>query len=170
MRPRSPRFFVSHDCLSGIALTWIGVLAWLAPAMLLSTVKADEPQPSEEVIAGRVVDASNQPIVGAKVQWMTDFFKDCIVTESDAEGQFQIRQAVPADGGKAAAREDLLWVVADGFNLKCVRPQRSDGRFLPSLVSLSAATTLQVQVFSPDGSPCANAIVEPYYFDIPNGV
>jgi hypothetical protein len=27
-----------------------------------------------------------------------------------------------------------------------------------------------VQVFSPDGSPCANAIVEPYYFDIPNGV
>ena len=147
----------------------IGFLC-LLEGTVLSQEQADTSTPQRYKITGQVTDEFEKPIRGAKASLQFDFNAESISAETDESGNFEIFYS-PKDDSKSSPSWDLyLWVHAEGYNLKCVRPQMESKEFLPCKVLLNKEDWIVVVVHDSKGKPCAEAIVEPVYFDVPNGV
>ncbi len=147
----------------------IGFFCWLEGAVYsLDQVDLATLQPFK--ITGQVTNEFEKPIPGAKASLQFAFKEKPISVVSDESGNFEILYPAKKDVNKLPFWELYLWVSAPGYNLKCVRPQMKSGQFLPCQVLLSKEEWIVVVVRDSNGKPCPDAIVEPFYFDVPNGV
>lgn len=147
----------------------IGFLCW-AEVTSLSQDQADPPKPIDFKITGQVTDELEKPIRGAKASLGFDFKEKSISVVTDEFGNFEIIYPAKIAGKAFPSRDLYLWVQASGYNLKCVRPQMESKQFLPCQVLLNEEDHIVLVVHDADGEPCPEAIVEPVYFDVPNGV
>jgi hypothetical protein len=147
----------------------IGFLC-LLEGTVLSQEQADTSTPQHYKITGQVTDELEKPIPNAKTWLQVDFNEKSIFAMTDESGNFEI--ICPSNiKNKTIHFWDLyLWVQASDYNLKCVRPQMASKEFLPSKVVLNRDDYIVLVVLDENGKPCPDATVEPYYFDVPNGV
>jgi beta-lactamase regulating signal transducer with metallopeptidase domain/protocatechuate 3,4-dioxygenase beta subunit len=127
------------------------------------------------VVGGKVVDREGRPIRGAVLvlDGLMDGFmygtnSPSTSTNSKDDGSFQFVTNDSSPSSLPSGR--LLWVYASGYNLKTVRFIADSDDKLDCTIDLEPSEDIELQVIGTDGKPCPNAIVEPYYFDIPNGV
>ena len=147
----------------------IGFFCWLA-GTTFSQEQIDLATLQHFKITGQVTDEFEKPIHGAKASLQFAFKGKPISVETDESGNFEILYPAKKDVNKVPFWELYLWVSAPGYNLKCVRPQMKSGQFLPCQVLLNKEQWIVVVVHDANGKPCPGAIIEPFYFDVPNGV
>jgi hypothetical protein len=115
-----------------------------------------------KIALGRVVDARCEPIAGAMVIYdeMADLSSEATTTTDEA-GNFRL-QYRPGEEATSAK----LWAYSPKHCIRCVSlyDRQKEDIVLPD----NHETT--VQVIEPNGNPLSNATVEPYYFELPNGV
>ena len=147
----------------------IGFLC-LLEGTVLSQEQADTSKPKHYKITGQVTDEFEKPIRGAKAWLQVDFNEKSIFAMTDESGNFEIICPSNIESKAIHFWGLYLWVHASGYNLKCVRPQMESKEFLPCKVMLNREDYIVLVVLDENGKPCPEATVEPYYFDVPNGV
>ncbi len=147
----------------------IGFICWLE-GTILSQNQSNASTPRKFKITGQVTDETEKPIRGAKASLQFDFKEKSISAISDESGNFEIICPAKSDGKALPSRDLYLWVHAPGYNLKCVRPQMESEQFTTCQVMLNEEDFIYILVLDSNGEPCPQAIVEPSYFDVPNGV
>ena len=147
----------------------IGFICWLE-GTILSQDQSDASTPRKLKITGQVTDEAEKPIRGAKASLQFDFKEKSISAITDESGNFEIICPAKSDGKALPSRDLYLWVHASGYNLKCVRPQLESEQYLPCQVLLNEEDFIYILVLDSNGEPCPQAIIEPFYFDVPNGV
>ncbi len=150
------------------SLFLIGFICWTG-GTTLSQDQTDDQKPKNFKITGQVRDELDRPIRGATASLQFEFKEKCISVVTNDSGHFEI--LCPAKSEINNAMDLYLWVFAEGYNLKCVRPQmESEQQFLPCEVVLNDEDLIVVRVLDSNGGPCRDAFVEPCHFDVPNGV
>src|SRR5262249_42201291 len=132
--------------------------------------------PEVRRISGRVVDAKGQPLKAARLWWVVldnylDDRKYTVEATSDAQGRF-VLEAPAAWKPRQSARypADMLWVLAQGKDLKVVRAKDAlvvDGKDPGLVIALAPATETDYEIRDEQERPVAGAILEPWHFRTP---
>lgn len=136
-------------------------------------------------VAGTVVGPNGQPVENAYVELQVlvrrpaGKLESNPSTYSDKMGRFDITMLSSQEDETEDRDSDFdaknnwssfLWVHASEYNVKCVQPFASPNGLLDCAVQLSDATFIPIKVMDVEGKPKSGVHVEPYYFEVPNGV
>ena len=149
-----------------ILVLLIAFVCWTG-GTILSQDQTDDKYAKNFKITGQVIDELNKPVQGATASLQLEGRDKNISALTNDTGNFEITWSAIGESNPST----YLWVYAEGFNLKCVRPQmETEQQFLPCEVVLNDEEWINVKVLDSNGGPCRDAIIEPHHFDVPNGV
>ena len=124
-------------------------------------------------IRGRVVDLNDNPVSGARLWWVLfpSLQNDNVIEGiSDSEGRFQL-EAPEYQIPRPSASSNILWAVADGYQLNAMRAIVDITQSAPTtdiLIRLQDQSDTSFKIVDPQGDPVADVGVEPYMFSVPN--
>lgn len=131
-----------------------------------------DPEPMKRFTAsGRVVDTEGNPVQGVQIfyQGMDSKRPELIPKPTDSDGRFRL---VRESAGHSFDRMQT-WFYLEGHGVQVAALRyRIDTRMNVSdlTIPLPKDNEIRYQVFRADGRPCADAIVRPYSYYMPNGV
>ncbi|MEM7475553.1 MAG: carboxypeptidase-like regulatory domain-containing protein [Planctomycetota bacterium] len=124
-------------------------------------------QVQTRITMGTVVDTAGHPIPGAKVLcrvWnpeKLDLFKEVL---TDLQGNFRLTY----EESDTAINGEHLWAWAPGYQLKCV--SNMDRKLHKICLEELAEDNPKFSISLPNGVPAAEVSVQPYAYEMPNGV
>ncbi len=121
--------------------------------------------------SGRVIDASGNPVAGAKLfcdAYLDDNSNQSLSATSNENGEFSI------DYPRNRNSYELFhtWTYAKGHGVRVVMMVRKflgDDGATDVEIKLPPQESIELRILAPDSAPVADAIVRPWYVEIPNG-
>lgn len=124
------------------------------------------PELTTKITLGKCVDPAGNPVAGAMILTaaQTSFSERFKKVLADESGTFRMTFPV----SKKAFFGGHLWAWSEGYRLKCV--QNMNRKIHRIELIPDQGESIQMTVLAPDGSPLPNVIVQPYGYEMPNGV